>query len=450
MANPGIKAQDNMSRYYYQKLPLFHEASNKNVILGKSKIKGMETIVSNSMIAITVSNNFLPIIDNISDISLLIENVSNVRDLDMQKYGGSSQFIPPSINKSPISTIDNTSDTFLENVSVSDVQELSIPTYDGSGQCVHPSVRYIQGGWAGYEWWMAFTPYPKGDATYENPSLVASHDGIHWIVPAGLTNPIDPTPPHGHNADTELIYDGKNMLVYYIDMTRDTKKIHAIQCHRRVVYPNMSVGAEETCINFYPLSPAIVRKSADDWLAWYCNLTSLQLCYATSRDGLSWTDSKIVPVDMQKQNMVPWHISVLPEDNISVLRANKGYLFLIAAYHKPKDNNGHTRLYLGYATDLNSSIKTALILPPEPGWTEREVYRSCMVGSRIYISAADNNCQWHIGYGNMSSGLRGTDLWIWRLIFGGNTVSSPRILPKCPTSSDSHNSSLHEKCHSKP
>jgi hypothetical protein len=278
------------------------------------------------------------------------------------------------------------------NMSISDVKKLNIPTYDGSGQCVHPSVRYIPGGWAGYEWWMAFTPYPQGNDKYENPSLVASHDGINWTVPKGLVNPIDPAPKNGHDADTELIYDGKNMLVYYIDVTKKC----IVTCHRRIVYPNMSIENEETCTNFHPISPAIIRKSANDWIAWYCDLTSLQLYHATSTDGLNWTNQTIALTDMPDK--VSWHISALQVDN--------GYTFLIAAFPRAKENNSRTKLYLGYASSSSSIIKMAPILSPEKGWPDREIYRSCMVGSRVYISAADRKCNWHIGHGRIVSYLR--------------------------------------------
>ncbi len=36
------------------------------------------------------------------------------------------------------------------------------------------------------------TPYPNGNDTYENPSILAGNDGTSWAVPAGLINPIDP------------------------------------------------------------------------------------------------------------------------------------------------------------------------------------------------------------------------------------------------------------------
>ena len=69
-------------------------------------------------------------------------------------------------------------------------RKLNIPTYDGSGQGVHPDVYYNANGWNGYRYWMAVTPYPGGNAAYENPSIVVSNDNVNWIVPPGLSNPI--------------------------------------------------------------------------------------------------------------------------------------------------------------------------------------------------------------------------------------------------------------------
>src|SRR5699024_8293928 len=68
-------------------------------------------------------------------------------------------------------------------------QILDIPTYEGSGKAVHPSVHAFRIPWNGYRFWMAFTPYPN--TQHENPSIVASGDGVNWVVPSGLTNPID-------------------------------------------------------------------------------------------------------------------------------------------------------------------------------------------------------------------------------------------------------------------
>jgi hypothetical protein len=354
----------------------------------------------------------------------LIFSISTIDGNGSQQSNG----FAPVIDYSP--RINYTSGTYQLNVSISDVKELNIPTYDGSGQCVHPSVKYVPGGWAGYEWWMAFTPYQHCYDTYENPSLVASHDGIKWVVPKGLTNPIDPTPKKGHNADTELVYDGKNMLVYYVEIV----KSHIIACHRRIVYANMSIGTEENCTNFYPISPAIIRKSGNDWIAWYCDLGSLQLYSATSKNGLDWTNQTIVPTNMPK--LVSWHISALQIDN--------GYSFLIAAFSRVKDDNSHTKLYLGEASNSKSIIKMAPILSPRAGWTGQEIYRSCMVGSRVYISARDTSNNWHIGYGTIASELTASNSTIWE------PLSEGFLFPHDANLSSYENVNLSRSLHKRP
>lgn len=65
-----------------------------------------------------------------------------------------------------------------------------IPTYDGSGSSVHPSVLHFATGWHGWQYVMAYTPYPLLRAAYENPSLAVSHDGLVWVTPPGLHNPV--------------------------------------------------------------------------------------------------------------------------------------------------------------------------------------------------------------------------------------------------------------------
>ena len=65
------------------------------------------------------------------------------------------------------------------------------------------------------------TPYPYGDETYENPSILVSNDGYSWIVPPGLTNPIDPWPGTGReNCDPYLVFNTatNNLEVYYLEI----------------------------------------------------------------------------------------------------------------------------------------------------------------------------------------------------------------------------------------
>lgn len=61
---------------------------------------------------------------------------------------------------------------------------------NGDGLC-HPKMVYVPGGWRGYKYWLALTPYfgvigtTTASDAYENPHLVASNDLITWVEPSG-------------------------------------------------------------------------------------------------------------------------------------------------------------------------------------------------------------------------------------------------------------------------
>lgn len=74
------------------------------------------------------------------------------------------------------------------------------------GHILHPSLCHIKSGFAGYRFWLAYTPYPDSDSSYENPCIAASNDLVNWDYPA--TNPIIPDPGGSYyNSDCELYYD---------------------------------------------------------------------------------------------------------------------------------------------------------------------------------------------------------------------------------------------------
>lgn len=88
-----------------------------------------------------------------------------------------------------------------------------LPTYDNTGSGLHFSVvdmhNEIGKDWNGWRYWAAFTPYYQQDDRLENPSIIVSSDGWHWVVPRGVINPIygPPANPILWNADTDLAYD---------------------------------------------------------------------------------------------------------------------------------------------------------------------------------------------------------------------------------------------------
>jgi len=88
-----------------------------------------------------------------------------------------------------------------------------IPYTDPSDGMVHPSVINIGFDWYGYQYWMANTPYP--DSAIENPSIYASHDGLTWEVPDGVTNPVVSAPTTGYNADNDIFFENGVMYIIY-------------------------------------------------------------------------------------------------------------------------------------------------------------------------------------------------------------------------------------------
>ena len=90
---------------------------------------------------------------------------------------------------------------------------LTIPTPYPSQNALHPDVvDFHPASWNGFRFWMAFTPLPEPE---ENPCIVASNDGVTWVAPSGLSNPIDPTPPTGYNSDTALAYDAGSLHCFW-------------------------------------------------------------------------------------------------------------------------------------------------------------------------------------------------------------------------------------------
>src|SRR5574344_906898 len=71
---------------------------------------------------------------------------------------------------------------------------ITIPTYDKSNETTHPKVLYFENGFNGYKYWMVSTPYPGNDAYLENPSIVVSNDGVNFIEPPGIKNPVSGYP----------------------------------------------------------------------------------------------------------------------------------------------------------------------------------------------------------------------------------------------------------------
>lgn len=236
---------------------------------------------------------------------------------------------------------------------------LSIPTYDDIANTGHPSVVEIPAGFGGYRFWMAHTPYPDGNR--ENPSILASHNGIDWELPAGAPDPVTPrseiipvyAPSYAYGSDTHLIYHQSKLWMYYrlatnaaknsiwlktstdgITWTAQVKVLEDLTLETSLNSPAVEVEADGTftmwCANATTTPPTVTRRTSPDGLAWsapancvlpagalvwhldvkrvgatyYCLVNSIEakqgdrLYIFTSTDGITWTgDVKLAAIE---------------------------------------------------------------------------------------------------------------------------------------------------------
>lgn len=282
---------------------------------------------------------------------------------------------------------------------------LTTPTYDGSGQTVHPSVVYIDGGFAGYKYWMGITPYPGGNDDYENPSLLASNDGITWEVPSGITNPLAPMPSH-HNCDCCLVWDNDAsvLYLYYVEYLSSG----VINIYRFPITEDpLTVGTKVLCTPDTAVgwSPCVYRNGPGDWVMWFLD-KDVKLQKWVSTDGLVWSGQtfpefyNISDGLRTKNTLIPWHISVN--------KFGDKYIFLSCAY-PASGNNGQTDLYWAYADSMDAPIMfdTVAILNEFTGWGNAQVYLSCLTKTeddsyRMYISARTTSWVWRTGYADIT------------------------------------------------
>ncbi len=276
----------------------------------------------------------------------------------------------------------------------------NIPTYDGTGICTHPDVIYFPDGWNGYKYWMAFTPY--SDSAHENPSIVVSNDGATWTVPTGLSNPIDPTPSSGHNADTDIVYNdtADELWLYYIECENGS----TTYLKRRTSPDGVHWTNEQNVMSvpdYQIVSPSIVKRGTTYYM-WYvdsgasgCSASSTTVYYRTSTDGLSWSVPQTVNITQSGvvlSDYVIWH------PNVIYVPAKSEYWMIFAAYQSGSTCM-HTKLFFANSTDgINwKTYNVAALIPSESGkWDSSLIYRS----SVLYNATTDTIRVWYGGLGS--------------------------------------------------
>lgn len=317
---------------------------------------------------------------------------------------------------------------FTQGLIPNALKPLVTPTYENSGQAVHPSVidfktEYNLDSWRGYRYWMAMTPYPDGYERFENPSLLASKDGINWLTPDGLSKPIDILNGQGHfNSDPTLVYDPdeKALLVYW----RETSKGEYDQIWRMKY---LSSGKWESKIPVLKenwvkpkttllLSPSVWRKSAKEWYLWTASGTgTIQFNLYDSTDGIKWGNRRETEAPWKDWNggFLPWHLEVkpnLPKGKVDILISGwqKGLklsdMILVLAESPISD-----------LTKVTMPFDKPLVVNGLANqWDDDFIYKSSFVREdkngqslyHIWYSARSTTGKWHIGYTSGALGDR--------------------------------------------
>jgi hypothetical protein len=201
------------------------------------------------------------------------------------------------------------------------IQVLALATYDGSGQAVHPDAVQTPDGWGKGTppLHLVVTPYPEGQASYENPSIYSGQSVTVWQVPQNVQNPIARPVTTGYLSDPDEVYNPstKELWVYYRQVTT-TNQILLLRSPDGIQW-----GTPVTIVtvpNHQAVSPTVVRKGADDWWLWTvnagvngCSSASTVVELRHSTDGIHWSDPQ--PVYLGGNDDFPWHVDVtwIPE-----------------------------------------------------------------------------------------------------------------------------------------
>jgi hypothetical protein len=203
---------------------------------------------------------------------------------------------------------------FADARPITNVEALPIVTYDGSGEAVHPDFVRLPSTWSGDPYRLVATPYPGGDAMYENPSLYTGSTLTSWVVPDGVVNPLEKPEGSSYLSDPDMSYDpdAGELRIYYRRVTTHNE-IWMIRSSDGVVWtvPVLTVAAA----NHFIVSPTIVRRSATEWLMWSvnsgaigCGASSTSVELRRSADGVSWSDPQQASISDPDGH--PWHIDV--------------------------------------------------------------------------------------------------------------------------------------------
>ena len=236
------------------------------------------------------------------------------------------------------------------------VKPLKIDTFDKSGSLTHPSILYFENGFNGYKYYLSYTPYDNNNVELENPCIAVSNDGINFITPNGLKNPllkiIKRRKPNTFYNDPFLMYTDKLELWYRYtiegeELINDVYRI----CSKDGIKwskPEKMISSDGSCY----MSLSIAKK--DELYYMYYFDMDYKFNLRTSKDLKKWSEE--IELNIENFNEGIWHGEVRYYSNEKIFEVfflSKNYklylatskdgknfsnLKLIKPYYNPKEN----------------------------------------------------------------------------------------------------------------
>lgn len=300
---------------------------------------------------------------------------------------------------------------------------LTTPTYDSTGKAVHPTVCHVPGGFGGYEWWMAMTPYAGGAQALENPSILASHDGLTWVVPSGLTNPIvAPLTEPDFNSDPYLVHHSGMLWCFYrsniASFTPYTERLYYKTSTDGATWSaaTLVLASDPTVQRI--VSPSVVHHGGV-WHMWGVNFLPspnvvLHWTSATTPTNGAWSAADTCTIAGMPATYEPWHTDVIRDgaEWVMTIHETVGGATSAGGYlHRAISTDG-----IAWVSDANYLLRGCA-----NNW-DGSMYRGCLRpaavnggrGYRLWYSALSSALDWRIGHSTVTlrnAGVRrGADL----------------------------------------
>jgi hypothetical protein len=272
---------------------------------------------------------------------------------------------------------------------------LDIPTPDDNPSTTHPDVVFVPEGWNGYRYWMVHTPFPA--EARENPCIVASQNGVDWVEPDGISNPVAPLADavaDGHTFQSDaclVLLADDTMRLYY----RASSGGGGTTFYYRESTDGATWSARTSLGAHTNRSPSVHRLD-DDTFVMYAVNASNQVVRHTSTDGLDWggfASPTVCTVPTLEQTQVPWHVDMHEVDG--------RWYMLLASCATPAPSSPY-RLYYFTSTDGTTFTGAAIHLPLTDmnagGQDENGHYRSA------FVPVPGSPLKWDIWVSGVGSG----------------------------------------------